>query len=277
MEILNSMGGARGLNAPSTLPERPVIKIERGRAPVGERGGVKQRKAKVKDKQQLTSRPQQQQQQQEHVLTQRNDSSFSLPLINQKRTRFVSSDAKSLTSRPTDPRERRLNKNPSLNNLSHRSGSPKSLVTSQRYAKLSRSHNDVSLDEAVTSRSHEAWATGDVTESTVTLPSIITMTSESIVPRAGARGEENGGGGSGKYMDLFQQLVLWKKTQFLLDNLCFTQDLCDALVENDLFDAEMMNEIMVSEDYTTLWHKNTLEDIHDVYLYSVFTASLFHC
>ena len=129
-----------------------------------------------------------------------------------------------------------------------RSESPKNteFAVSKNLAKFSRSQNDVSVlnDNDYAMTSHDAW-TDDVKEEGATLPSIITMTTESFLPKEGVGEEEKGGRVNGKFMDLFQQLILWKKTTFLLDNICFTQEMCDGLVENDLFDAEMMTEIMV--------------------------------
>ena len=48
-----------------------------------------------------------------------------------------------------------------------------------------------------------------------------------------------------KYIDLRHQLVLWKKTDFMLDNIAFTGDFCDALVTEGLFNVDMMGEVMV--------------------------------
>ena len=49
-----------------------------------------------------------------------------------------------------------------------------------------------------------------------------------------------------KYIDLRHQLVLWKKSEFMLDNIAFTSDFCEALVNEGLFNVDMMGEVMVS-------------------------------
>ena len=77
------------------------------------------------------------------------------------------------------------------------------------------------------------------------LPSIVDLTSAENIraqPEVERKVEKM------KFIDLFHQLVLWKKTSFLLDNLSFTQDLCDGLVEAGLFNADMMSDIMVSNE-----------------------------
>lgn len=48
-------------------------------------------------------------------------------------------------------------------------------------------------------------------------------------------------------MDLKQQLVIWKRSEYLLKNVALTPKLCDLLVDYDLFSAEMVAKIQVSD------------------------------
>ncbi len=47
-------------------------------------------------------------------------------------------------------------------------------------------------------------------------------------------------------MGLKEQLVIWKRSGWLLDNIVLTPKLCDSLVEQDIFTAAMMAEVQVS-------------------------------
>jgi hypothetical protein len=48
------------------------------------------------------------------------------------------------------------------------------------------------------------------------------------------------------YMDMKQQLVLWKKASYLMDNISLTQEFMEKLVDYGLFNREMMDQIYVS-------------------------------
>lgn len=47
-------------------------------------------------------------------------------------------------------------------------------------------------------------------------------------------------------MDLKEQLVVWKKSSYLLDHVTLSPRLCEGLVDEGLFNADMMNEVYVS-------------------------------
>ena len=56
------------------------------------------------------------------------------------------------------------------------------------------------------------------------------------------RDQENG-------MDLKQQLVIWKKANFLLDNIAITPVLCEKLIEEGIFTTDMINQVQASKCY----------------------------
>ena len=104
----------------------------------------------------------------------------------------------------------------------------------------------VSHDSKQLHTQHDVTKRDAAKRDTDALPSIVDLTSEEnirVQPEVERKVEKM------KFIDLFHQLVLWKKTSFLLDNLSFTQDLCDGLVEAGLFNADMMSDIMVSGDF----------------------------
>ena len=47
-------------------------------------------------------------------------------------------------------------------------------------------------------------------------------------------------------MDLKEQLVIWKRAGYLLDNIALTPKLSAQLVDEGIFTMEMMKKIMVS-------------------------------
>ena len=64
-----------------------------------------------------------------------------------------------------------------------------------------------------------------------------TKSSSRLSPR---RDQENG-------MDLKQQLVIWKKANFLLDNIAITPVLCEQLIEEGIFTTDMINQVQASK------------------------------
>lgn len=46
-------------------------------------------------------------------------------------------------------------------------------------------------------------------------------------------------------MDLKQQLIIWKKTDFLLNNVAFTPKLCEELVDLDVCSLKTITDIQV--------------------------------
>ena len=49
-------------------------------------------------------------------------------------------------------------------------------------------------------------------------------------------------------MDLKQQLVIWKRTGFLLDNVALSDTLLDNLLNDDVITPNMAAEIQVGQD-----------------------------
>ncbi|ELT87060.1 hypothetical protein CAPTEDRAFT_222838 [Capitella teleta] len=49
-------------------------------------------------------------------------------------------------------------------------------------------------------------------------------------------------------MDLKQQLIIWKRSSYLLDNIAMTRELVSGLVDNDLFNVPMMDDVQ-SHDF----------------------------
>ena len=49
-------------------------------------------------------------------------------------------------------------------------------------------------------------------------------------------------------MDLKQQLVIWKKANYLLDNMVITPVLCEKLIEEGIFTVDMINQVQVRTD-----------------------------
>ena len=87
-------------------------------------------------------------------------------------------------------------------------------------------------------------------------------------------------------MDLKQQLVLWKKVSYLLDNISLSQPFLDKLVDYGLFSRDMMDQIHVSSkqvnklityceyiNKTTDWLHNSFEECVDCALYSFTSKS----
>ena len=267
MEILNSMGGAR-----ATRPEyldRPTIKVA-PRGIVGERGGNQSKhtgkKARVESSISLPMIPKTNQRvRQAHSTT--SDvmmSSRSEPKAHRTKPLNKRKSHGSLSQRSHSPDQRALDKqllntmmSKSQNDVSKLvSDSVDSMASLQRHAWTKPPAVDVNEPiNADTHRDAVAAATKtasedakkqqqkrDVSRSDDQLPSIVDMTAEQnvrILPEAEGKVEKM------KYIDLFHQLILWKKTGFLLDNLSFTQDLCDGLVEAGLFNADMMSDVMV--------------------------------
>ena len=51
-------------------------------------------------------------------------------------------------------------------------------------------------------------------------------------------------------MDLKEQLVIWKRAGYLLDNIALTPKLSEQLVDQGIFTLEMMRNIMVRMGWT---------------------------
>ena len=70
---------------------------------------------------------------------------------------------------------------------------------------------------------------------------ILSKQSTKTTPRLSPRRDQENG------MDLKQQLVIWKKANFLLDNIPITPVLCEKLIEEGIFTTEMINQVQVRE------------------------------
>ena len=68
---------------------------------------------------------------------------------------------------------------------------------------------------------------------------ILSTQSTKTTPRLSPRRDQENG------MDLKQQLVIWKKASFLLDNIAITPVLCEKLIEEGIFTTEMINQVQV--------------------------------
>ena len=70
---------------------------------------------------------------------------------------------------------------------------------------------------------------------------IVSKQSTKTTPRLSPRRDQENG------MDLKQQLVIWKKANFLLDNIAITPVLCEKLIEEGIFTTEMINQVQVRQ------------------------------
>lgn len=276
MEILNSMGGSRATKPQHS--DRPMIKVVPTRGVVGERGGIQARsRIKTQSSVESMSLPQLSNSQRH-----RHRSDASAPLTSRSDHKQTTrrpgkplnknKSVGSMSFRSQSPDQRALDKqlldsmmSSSQNDVSRLAAAQEEeedddVRTPHAWAKTAgttRLFDDRLATESVTSYDktqseptprrvpfdktkthHSSQHSADEA-----MPSIADMTSQRNI----RVGEESGGGGTErmKYIDLFHQLILWKKTGFLLDNISFTQDMCEGLVEAGLFNSDMMSDIMV--------------------------------